>query len=185
MFFSLWPDNPSAEQQNAVKGDRNALMNYPADCVNNLMLVSTEAFFVSFSTICYQKRHHKIAVLFRNETEVFCPAEKFRGDEPGLRTLWGKDCSQRCVETELLPRESQIPNCTFEWLLSMLWLVSLRLFLRLWHIHTVALEYSAVEHVNNMQMHYILLSKHLDINWLPLSVGMLFIIKVSQILMIF
>lgn len=49
----------------------------------------------------------------------------------------------------------------------MLWLVSLRLFLRLSRIHTTALEYSAVERVNNIQMHYILLSKDLEINWVP------------------
>lgn len=38
MFCSLWSDNPSLEQQNAVRGDRNALMHYPAENVNNLML---------------------------------------------------------------------------------------------------------------------------------------------------
>lgn len=88
-------------------------MNYPAECVN-LVLVFKKAFFVSLGTICYQKEHHKITAPFRNEKEVFCPGEKFRGDIPSMGTLRGKDFSQRCVETELLPREAQIPNCIFE-----------------------------------------------------------------------
>lgn len=78
------------------------------------MLVSKEPFFVSLGTISYQKEHHKITALFRNEIEVFCPGEKFRGDVPGLGTLRGKDRSQRCAETELLPRETHILNRTFE-----------------------------------------------------------------------
>lgn len=32
IFCILWLDNPSPEQQNTVKSDRNVLRNYPADC---------------------------------------------------------------------------------------------------------------------------------------------------------
>lgn len=129
MFCSLWSDNPSTEQQNTVRGDRNALMDYPAENVDNLMLPMKPflSHLVQYATRksiiksqLYSGLKGRCSTLGKNSEVMF----------PSLGTLGRKDCSQRCAEIEILPREAQIPNCTLEWLLSMLWLVSLRLSYR-------------------------------------------------------